>query len=340
MSILINAYSTVTNPPAIHFQCNHLHQRGLADPEFIDHLDGFIGFVLSAGDEQMNARRYALWRHIQKVKHQFSFEIEEENFSELAIWAQNANVIMFMPDGTIRNPAGEVLQYPNGEFDINVDMPYPSEALQRKANTEQYLKTLGLQTPKSLPPVVAESEVILRNPQEVAERALALMLIGIQAESFRNNKRIDPQTFKQRCPLGFAALSNNELAFMNSKQPAEQEIIQMSWRYEALLPLQWALNWQSELAFADAICDVTSLVQKGMDYSKQGISSVTLRPVKELLDAMDLHYRLHWIGREFDRQHQQAPAAIITGIVQERHYAFNWLTNFENADWDNVDTPT
>lgn len=67
MSILINAYSTVTNPPDIHFQCNHLHQRGLADPEFIDHLDGFIGFVLSAGDEQMNARRYALWRHIQKL---------------------------------------------------------------------------------------------------------------------------------------------------------------------------------------------------------------------------------------------------------------------------------
>ncbi|MCO6561396.1 MAG: DUF4272 domain-containing protein, partial [Gilliamella sp.] len=24
----------------------------------------------------------------------------------------------------------------------------------------------------------------------------------------------------------------------------------------------------------------------------------------------------------------------------ERHYALNWLTNFENADWDDVDTPT
>ena len=42
-----------------------------------------------------------------------------------------------MPDGTIRNPNIDVLQDPDGKFDINVKMPYPSVALQRKTKTEK-----------------------------------------------------------------------------------------------------------------------------------------------------------------------------------------------------------
>jgi hypothetical protein len=29
-----------------------------------------------------------------------------------------------------------------------------------------------------------------------------------------------------------------------------------------------------------------------------------------------------------------------TGVVAERHHAFNWLVRFADADWDDVDTPT
>ncbi|MFD1259743.1 DUF4272 domain-containing protein [Entomomonas asaccharolytica] len=340
MSILVNAYSTVTNPPAIHFPCERLHQRGLDDAELLEHLNGFVGYVMNAGDGQMNARRYALYRHIQRVKHQFSFEIEKDKLNEFAAWGWQANVIVFMADGTLRNPNGAVLQYADGNIDLDADVPYPAEALQRKARSEQYLQTLGLSTPISLPPVVAESEVVLRAPDEVAKRALAVMLTSIQAESFRDDEAIDPAEFTERCPLGVAALSANERDFIESKQPTEQDIVNMSWRYEALLPLQWAINWQAELPFADTICDVSSLVEKGMQYSEQGITTVTLRSTSELLDALDLHYRLHWIARNFRIKEKQPPASILEGVIQERHHTLNWLTCFENADWDDVDTPT
>ncbi|OCG13600.1 hypothetical protein A9G24_07545 [Gilliamella sp. App6-5] len=340
MPILINAYSTVTHPPAIDFPCERLYHRGLDDAELMKHLDGFIGYVMQAGDGQMNSRRYALYRHIQRVKHQFTFEIEEDKFNKFTSWGWQANAIIFMPDGTIRNPDGDVLQYPDGDMDLEAIVPYPPEALKRKTKTEQYLAKLGLHTPTHLPPVIAESEVILRTPDAVAKRAFAIMLTGIQAESFRENDPINPMEFKERCPTGFAALSNNERDFIYSEQPTEQDVIDMSWKYEALLPLQWAINWQSELPFADTICNVSSLVDEGMQHSEQDISTMTLRPVSELLDALDLHYRLHWITTDFRMKDKQPPASIISDVIQERHYALNWLTCFENADWDDVDTPT
>lgn len=340
MSIIINAYSTLTNPTAINFSCKKLNQSGLNSLNFIDHLNGLIDRIMQASDGQMNTRRYELYRHIQKTKHLFTFEIEEDQFNDLAIWGEHANVILFFPDGTIRNPNREVLQYSNGKFDINVNMPYPTEALQRKAKTEQYLATLGLHSLESLPPVVAESEVILRTPDEVAKRALALMLTGIQAESFRENDPLDPEEFKERCPIGYAALSNIEYDFIHNIQPQEQDIMNMGWRYEALLPLQWALNWQSTLPFADTFCQASSLVEKGLENINPEISTLTLRPLSELLDALDLNYRLHWLTRDYRINNKPLPVQMVEDIIQERQHAFNWLTNFENADWDDVDTPT
>lgn len=340
MSLLVNAYSTLTNPIAINFSCKKLNQHGLNSLNFTDHLNGFIGYVMQAGDGEMNSRRYELYRHIQKTKHQFTFEVEENQFDELTDWAEQANVVLFMPDGTIRNPNMEVLQHPDGKFDITVKMPYPSVALQRKTKTEKYLATLGLKPLASLPPVVAESEVILRTPDEVVKRALALMLTGIQAESFRENDPLDPEEFKTRCPLGFAALSNIEYDFIHDPQPQEQDVMNMSWRYEALLPLQWALNWQSTLPFADTFCNVSSLVEIGVENSNPELSSSTLRPTSELLDALDLNYRLHWLARDYRLNNKSLPIEIMESVIQERQYALNWLTNFENADWDDVDTPT
>lgn len=140
--------------------------------------------------------------------------------------------------------------------------------------------------------------------------------------------------------MGMAALTTVEREFIYSNRPTEQAIVDMSWRYEALLPLQWALNWQALLPFAGAVCDVASLVDKGMQYCEQGLSTVTLRSSSELLDALDLHFRLHWIAGDFRIKGKQLPVSIMEGVIQECHHALNWLTSFENADWDKVDTAT
>ncbi len=128
--------------------------------------------------------------------------------------------------------------------------------------------------------------------------------------------------------MGFAALSNIEHDFIHDPQP--QDVMNISWRYEALLPLQWSLNWQSTLPFADTFCDVSSLVETGVENSNPELS--TLRPTSELLDALDLKYHLHWLARDYRLNNKSLLIEIMEGVIQERQYALNWLTNFENAD--------
>ena len=59
-----------------------------------------------------------------------------------------------------------------------------------------------------------------------------------------------------------------------------------------------------------------------------------------ILDALDLHYRLHWYVRQMKLDGQEPPPGLEGGVIQERHHALNWLVRFEDRDWDDVDTPT
>jgi len=70
------------------------------------------------------------------------------------------------------------------------------------------------------------------------------------------------------------------------------------------------------------------------------LHAARMRPDSEILDALDLHYRLHWIVRQAQVQQQPAPAGLNADVLMERHHALNWLVLFEGNDWDDVDTPT
>jgi hypothetical protein len=70
------------------------------------------------------------------------------------------------------------------------------------------------------------------------------------------------------------------------------------------------------------------------------VASARLRPVGEILDALDLCFRLHWALTEARVNDGPEVKGVEGGAVLERHYAFNWLTRFQEANWDDVETPT
>ena len=70
------------------------------------------------------------------------------------------------------------------------------------------------------------------------------------------------------------------------------------------------------------------------------IAGARLRPTGEILDVLDLHYRLHWVVRQAGVDNQGPPAGLEVGVVRERHFALNWLVGYGDADWDDVETPT
>ena len=341
MSILINAYCTRLDPPSLQFPHALSGKRDCHDPELSKHLNGFIGYVVSRGDQQMTQVKYHLMRHIQRVKHHFSLTVDDGHLDAFARWAWEANAICFLPDGTIRDPAGRTLIDGAGAGqEPDAEIPYPRDARERKARSERELERLGIRVPATLPPVVGEAEVELRPAPEAAQRALALFVVAIRAESLAGDE-ISVAELKEKRPLAFGALTPNERSFLDATAPDQQQIANFAWRYEALFLLQWALGLAPDLPHPSAICDVPAVARTMLDTSEEELlTGAALRPTGAMLDALDLHFRLHWVVRQSRLDGNDGVQGLDAGVIQERHHALNWLVRFEGADWDNVDTPT
>jgi hypothetical protein len=128
---------------------------------------------------------------------------------------------------------------------------------------------------------------------------------------------------------------------VSAATPAEQTIADHAWRYEALAQLAWALGILDSLPFPTQICDVPGLARTmyALD-ANSFVDRAALRPASEILDHLDLVFRLHWAVTDARVTNTAPPDGVEAGVVAERHYALNWLTRFDDAAWDDVDTPT
>ena len=339
---LVNAYCTRRNPPPLEVPHQLLSHRNHHDPEFSTHLDEFIGFIWQGGQREMTEMLYHVIQHIERVQNQFSLEIHPEHFDKLGRWGQAANAVFLMQDFNVCDPAGKLLvSHTDGSCDDDAEVPYPEEALQRKERIVARLGKLDLHPYDGLPPVVAESEVNLRLADEVARRAIALMAVAIRAEKLAMNEPIPVPEIRDMLPPAFDSFTPVEQAFMDSETPDEQSVIDHAWRYEALFVLQWALGHFDELNFPSAICSVPEVAADILDHDLTAmIATAELRPTSEILDEVDRYFRLHWIARQPSLKGEPTPAGLDIGVLQERHYALNWLIRFENADWDDVNCST
>ena len=124
---------------------------------------------------------------------------------------------------------------------------------ERKARSEVLLRARGVPINDWLP-VIGESadDKQLRTPREVAERAVALYAVSVGAAPEEHENAI---TFLRERGLWDAA-SSKERAFLLNRQPAEQEVTDFTWRYDALFVLLWALGHVEDLPFPDETCDL------------------------------------------------------------------------------------
>lgn len=341
--VLVNAYATVRDLPPLGFAHGWHNQRDLSDPELAEHLNGFTGYVMRSGSGQMTAARYHLWRHIQRVRHQLSFSVPADALGDIEQWAHDANAILFLPDGSVRAPDGAVLIDGNGESDPAAALPYPPDAVARRERTLAHLVGLTPRPPASMPPALGEAEVVLRPAAEVLRRAMALTCVAVHAENLgAGDDDIRPR-LREVNPVGMASLTPEEAAFIAADAPDGQTIGKMGWRYEALNTLLWALgNPAGSLDSSDEIADAGTLARAVLDIAQAPSTDPQLRPIPEILDALDRTWRQHWIVREANKS-GATPAGLSGDIIMERHVALNWLTGFQNppgTEWDEIDTPS
>ena len=335
-TILFNAYCTrleIAQPVFAHT----LHERfDLSDPALLADLNDFCGYVLSRGDGEMSRDKYHVILHLQRVQHHLSISVSVDGLAAFYAWAAQANALLIGPDGSVTDPQGRVLVgVDDGKADPQARLPYPEQALARKDATVAMLAARGVDVPVTLPPLVCEAELALRSRDETVERARALLLVALRAESVASGEAMPVETLLAKMPLADDALSPQEQAFLDQEAPAQADCAQFIWRYESLYLLEWALGLVAELPYPTAPADPANVVATLIEMRRP-----RLRPAAEILDALDLHYRLHWHIRQSRLKNGVAPAGLDADVVMERHRALNWLVRFQHAPWDQVDTPT
>jgi len=340
--VLMNAYCTKAAVPDINFPHRLNASRDRSDPELLSHLDGLIGFILKSGSGEMTRTRYHLMRHAQRVQQHLSLAVSPNGLDEYYAWAAKANAITFAADGSLRDTRGRVLLDANGiEPDSAAEIPYPQEAWKRKEKTDKLLSEMGINVPKHLPPLISEPELRLRSGEEIAQRALAIFAAAVRAETLNTDQPMSAAEIQSRLPHATDYLTAEERLFLFDDSPAPETIAKFGWRYECAFVLEWALGLVPKLPHPGAICDVPMVAAVVMQNFRSGnFKKVKVRRAEEILDALDLHYRLHWAVRDAQVKKADAPNGLLPGVVLERHYALNWLVRFEDADWDHVDTPT
>jgi hypothetical protein len=340
--LLVNAYSTLALVPEPSFPHHMNGRRDDSDAEMRAQLQGFLHYLQTLGEGKMSTTRYHAMRHIQRTRHQLSFMMPREESAGLAEWALRTNSLLLLPDGQLRDPQCRVLVSTlDGSAEPEAAAPFPDDGWRRKAATEALLAARGLQPATTLPPVITEPEVKLRTSKEVGRRAIALLAVAIRAEALASGNPLPVAELKAKLPGLQSFLSPQEAAFLDAEQPAGTELPQFSWRYESLRTLEWALGLSDELPWPDQPCDAGLIAGTLLNQFKDAAGGkLRLRPAAEILDALDQHYRLHWVIRQARLENKALPEGVDAGVVSERHLALNWLTSFENSGWDETDTPT
>jgi hypothetical protein len=211
------------------------------------------------------------------------------------------------------------------------------EAEARKARSIALLEAAGVPVLPSLPLIETEATSLRRSDKEVAERMIALAIVAVKGET--GDHALGLSLIEQFGASGF--LSPDEARFMADPAASEFDRIQLSWRYEGVWILMWALGLIDDPGPASDIADVPRLADILRDLGTEGImAKAKLRPQAELLDAADLIYRQHWAVRQAELDGEPPPPGLDPGVVLERHYTLNWLIGYMGQAWDDISTDT
>ena len=209
----------------------------------------------------------------------------------------------------------------------------------RKAATEARLQKEGIPINPSLPWIESEAEAELRTAEELGIRIACLFCVV--GWSFEPGDTVFRDYLKENNLWDH--LTPDEVTFLSSTAPARQTIINFTWRCEALFILMWAVRLFEELPLPREQVDNSEIISRFPDVDSSPwpfIRNLQIRSTREVLDASDLIYRLHWATREAELKEASPPAGLIPGVIKEWHHAINWITKYGDEGWDDVSTDT
>ncbi|TFI59490.1 DUF4272 domain-containing protein [Sphingomonas parva] len=201
----------------------------------------------------------------------------------------------------------------------------------RKQHSEDLLRAEGVAVDRHLPVVEGEAGLQLPTRAEVADRALALAIVGAKGAGI-------PQIEVERIideRGAYGLFSPLEQDFIDDDEPSSDLRAWFAWRYEASWTLMWALrHFDGALGRPDRRCDSDRLMDTIFDIPD--LARHRLRPANEILNEADLAYRYHMAARRAGLDGRPSPEGIDPEVARERHHALTWLTCHGDFDWDEL----
>ena len=197
-----------------------------------------------------------------------------------------------------------------------------------KNRTINYLSSIGIEVPESLPQIESLEEVNPRTAQDIAGRLCALVyVIGLGFDA--KGKDLLEQLNKYNLQ---PFVSEYEKGLLSQDIIGDQDKINMSWLTECAQALAWCIGLVELDHFKS--CD-DDLAQKIPFKSDPGgfIKKAQLRPITDIQEQSDLLYRMHWYVRNCDLTGQDCKLS--ESIISERRKAIDWAYGVEE-DWDEI----
>ena len=196
-----------------------------------------------------------------------------------------------------------------------------------------------------------DENIKLRSQEDVVRRTIGTLLVSLYSEALLNPEEnmsvSEARDFIRKVMKDFSidewkdVLTKEETEYIEDDNSDESARINFSWHYENLYVLEWLLGLE-EWNYPEDICDVGKMVRNLREFKSVAdmCENTVIRAKKEILDKADLIYRMDWAAVDARIHGMQGPAGLEHGVVQERHKTLNWMICFDDAEWDDVSTPT
>lgn len=214
---------------------------------------------------------------------------------------------------------------------------------ERRAKNNARIKSMGIACNENLPMIESSSDVKLKDIDTIARRAIASLLIiqvacDVNNGNYEESKEVMPEWLYKFGVMG--NLLPKEMALLQGDF-SQQDVIDVSWTYEAYWSLVWALGLINDIDEPFGICDCNLAIElvtrcrSLQDFKK----SCKIRNVEEILNMLDLYYRYHWACVEKQINPETEIGYLDPGVVVERRRGLEWLFS-EEDDWNNISLDT
>lgn len=219
------------------------------------------------------------------------------------------------------------------------EVPYPdlpAEAIARRSATAERLRREKIPFNQYLPVVATEETAARRSETEIAERALALIAVSMKACEVPEGEW---SGFVAHFGIGHA-FTPAEAAFLADPDPSPHDLLQFSWRFEAMNLLLWAIGHVKITPRPEGQCDAGAVWDAVRGASRESfLAASRVRPMTEILDQADLIYCYRWALVEQQIGRAALPQWLNDSVAMERQHALTWLIETDDA-WDDISLDT